>query len=71
MGTFKMILLWTACVLVGAVVGFLAGFVAWQLGFALLGSAIALIGAGVGGIAAFLGILAWSESRDRPRRADA
>ena len=56
-------LVWVGCVIVGAIAGFLAGYVLWQLGFELIGSAVALVGAGVGGIAAFFGFLSWSERR--------
>lgn len=58
-----LILVWIACVIVGAVAGFALGYVVWQLGFQLIGSAIALVGAGLGGVIAFLGVLRWSENR--------
>jgi hypothetical protein len=64
MGTFGMVLLWIGCVLVGALAGFLIGYVLWKLGFELIGSAVALVGAGVGGIVVFFGLLAWFERRD-------
>jgi hypothetical protein len=63
MSGFVLILAWIGCMLVGAIAGFLAGYVLWQLGFELIGSAVALVGAGVGGIAAFLWFLSWSEDR--------
>ena len=59
MGTFGMILLWIGCVIVGAIAGFLVGYVLWKLGLELIGSAVALVGAGVGGILAFFGLMAW------------
>ena len=59
MRTFGWILLWIGCVLVGAVIGYLAGWALWKLGLELIGSAVALVGAGVGGILAFFGLLAW------------
>ena len=58
-----MIVLWIACVLVGAFVGFMIGNVLWQMGFELIGSSVALVGAGVGGIVAFLGVLGWLDRR--------
>jgi hypothetical protein len=67
MGTFGLVLLWIGCVILGAVVGFLIGYVVWRLGFELIGSAIALVGAGVGGILAFVAVLNWWS--DRPDRA--
>jgi hypothetical protein len=59
MGTFLMILLWAGCVLLGAFVGLVIGYIVWKLGFELIGSAIALVGAGVGGILAFVAVLNW------------
>jgi hypothetical protein len=56
-------LVWVGCVILGAVVGFLLGYILWKLGFELIGSAVALVGAGIGGIFAFLGFLTWSENR--------
>jgi hypothetical protein len=50
-------------VVVGAVAGYLVGYLLWQLGFELIGSAVALVGAGAGGILAFFGFLSWSERR--------
>jgi hypothetical protein len=63
MSGWKLILVWIACVLLGAAAGFALGWVAWRLGFELLGSAIALVGAGVGGIIMFFVFLNWSEDR--------
>jgi ABC-type xylose transport system permease subunit len=54
-------LVWVACVILGAVAGFFAGYLLWKLGFELIGSAVALVGAGLGGILAFFGFLSWSE----------
>lgn len=68
MATAGLILLWIGCVLVGAIVGFLLGYIVWKLGFELIGSAIALVGAGVGGILAFVAVLNWW--LDREDRAD-
>jgi uncharacterized membrane protein YeaQ/YmgE (transglycosylase-associated protein family) len=60
-------LAWIVCVILGAVVGFFAGYIVWRLGFELLGSALALVGAGAGGIIAFFGFLSlqdrWEEWR--------
>jgi hypothetical protein len=69
MGTFGLIMLWVGCVLVGALAGFLAGYLLWKLGFELIGSAVALVGAGAGGILVLFGLLAWYDRRDRPSRA--
>jgi hypothetical protein len=60
---WMLILVWIACVILGAVAGFAIGYVLWKLGLELIGSAVAMVGAGVGGIAAFLWFLQWSEDR--------
>ena len=54
MRTAVWILVWIACVLVGAGLGYLAGYGLWKLGFEIIGSAVALVGAGVGGISRLL-----------------
>lgn len=61
---FKVGVVWIACVIVGAAVGFGAGWLLWKLGLELIGSAVALVGAGAGGIIAFLGFMNWQESRE-------
>jgi hypothetical protein len=58
-------LVWVGCVLLGALVGLLAGWILWKLGLEVIGSAVALVGAGVGGIVAFFAFLNWSEDRWR------
>jgi Na+/citrate or Na+/malate symporter len=63
----KLIVIWIACVVFGAVVGFAAGYVLWQLGFEMIGSAVALVGAGVGGIVTFFAFLGWRETHVRSR----
>jgi hypothetical protein len=63
MSNVMLIIVWIACVILGAIAGFAAGYLLWKLGFELIGSAVALVGAGVGGIAAFLWFLQWSEDR--------
>jgi hypothetical protein len=63
LGGWTLILVWIACVILGAVAGFAVGYVLWKLGLELIGSAVAMVGAGVGGIAAFLWFLQWSEDR--------
>jgi hypothetical protein len=63
MNGLTLTLVWIGCVILGAVVGFAAGYLLWKLGFELIGSAVALVGAGAGGILAFLGFLSWSENR--------
>lgn len=68
METFKLVALFVVCTFVGALAGYLAGFILWKLGFVLIGSAVALVGAGIGGIVVFLGVLGWYDRRDRPRR---
>lgn len=60
---WKLILAWIAFVLLGAAAGFAIGWVVWQLGFELIGSAIAMVGAGVGGIVLFFWFMNWSEDR--------
>ena len=70
MRTLVVIAVWVGCVLLGACVGFLAGFdVLWKLGFELIGSAVALVGAGVGGIVVFLSLLSWWDRRQGSRVA--
>ena len=64
MRAFGWVLLWIGCVLAGAAIGYLAGWVIWKLGFELIGSAVALVGAGVGGIVVFFGLLAWLDRRE-------
>jgi hypothetical protein len=63
MSGHALVLVWIGCVIVGAVAGFLLGYILWKLGFELIGSAVASVGAGVGGILAFFGLLRWSEER--------
>jgi len=58
---------WIVCVLVGAFVGYLAGYGLWKLGFEIIGSAVALVGAGVGGILVFLALLSWWDRRSTAR----
>ncbi|MBV9324166.1 MAG: hypothetical protein JO352_10305 [Chloroflexi bacterium] len=67
MRTAVWIVVWIVCVLLGAFVGYLAGYGLWKLGFEIIGSAVALVGAGVGGILMFLGVLSWYERRDTAR----
>lgn len=64
----RLVLVWIVCVILGAVAGFLLGYVLWQLGFELIGSAVTLVGAGIGGILAFFGFMSWSERRESSRR---
>jgi hypothetical protein len=67
MRTFVWIVVWIVCVLVGAGVGYLAGYGLWKLGFEIIGSAVALVGAGVGGILVFLWLLSWWDRRSTAR----
>jgi hypothetical protein len=64
----RLMLVWAVCVLLGALSGCLLGYLIWQLGFELLGSAVTLVGAGVGGILAFFGFLSWNERQEASRR---
>jgi hypothetical protein len=61
--TAGLIVVWIACVILGAVAGFLIGYVLWRLGFELIGSAVALVGAGMGGIVVFVLLLTKNEDR--------
>jgi hypothetical protein len=63
MRTFIWIVVWIGCVLLGAAVGFAAGYVLWKLGFELIGSAVALVGAGIGGVLVFMALLSWWDRR--------
>lgn len=63
MNAAKLIVVWIACVIVGALVGYWIGMLLWRMGFELIGSAVTLVGAGLGGIIVFLAILRWSEER--------
>jgi len=63
MSGLKLTIAWIVCVIVGAVVGGLVGYIVWKLGLELIGGAIALVGAGLGGILAFFWYLQWSENR--------
>ena len=56
-------LAWVVCMIGGAVVGLIIGYIIWKLGFELIGGAVALVGAAVGGIIAFLAYLQWAEDR--------
>jgi hypothetical protein len=67
--TCGFVALWIGCVILGAIAGFLLGYVLWKLGFELLGSSVALVGAGAGGIMAFLAVLAWGDRISERRRA--
>jgi hypothetical protein len=53
----KTALIWIVCVVVGAIVGYLAGWALWKLGFELFGGAVALVCAAVGGIAIFFWLM--------------
>jgi hypothetical protein len=67
MGKGTLILVWIGCVILGAAVGFGAGWILWKIGLEVIGSAVALVGAGVGGIVAFLWFLQWSDDRESRR----
>ena len=55
---------WILCVIVGAVAGVLLGWLLWELGLELIGSAVVLVGGILGGILAFMGFLRWTEGRN-------
>jgi hypothetical protein len=67
MRTAVWIVVWIVCVLLGAAIGYLAGYGLWKLGFEIIGSAVALVGAGVGGILMFLAVLSWWDKRSTAR----
>ena len=64
MSGWKLILIWIACVIVGAVVGFAIGWLLWKAGLELIGSAVALVGAGVGGFVMLFAVMRWAENRE-------
>ena len=68
MGGCRMLLLWGGCIIAGGIIGFGIGYLLWQLGFEMLGSATAMIGSVIGGTMAFFGVYAWSERRQAARR---
>ncbi len=59
----KFVLVWIACVVVGAVIGFGIGWALWKLGFELIGSAVALVGAGIGGFVVLFAFMRWADDR--------
>jgi hypothetical protein len=61
----KLALVWIVCVIVGAAVGAGIGWILWELGLELIGSAVMLVGAGAGGILAFLAFMNWQDRRGR------
>ena len=61
-------LLWVGCVLTGAAIGFLAGYLLWQFGFELIGSSVALVASVAGAVIAFICVLGWSQRRQSPHR---
>jgi len=56
-------LVWIGCVIVGAAIGFLAGYVLWKLGFELIGGTVAVVGAYIGGFIVLFGLASWSNNR--------
>jgi uncharacterized membrane protein YebE (DUF533 family) len=63
MSGVSLVLIWIGCVIVGALAGLLLGWILWELGLELIGSAVMLVGAGAGGIVAFFAFMNWSENR--------
>ena len=57
MRMFALVVVWILCVLVGAGLGFLAGWALWKLGFELIGSSVAIVGAVIGGILIFIWLM--------------
>lgn len=41
-----LVLVWFACVIIGAAIGVGIGYLLWKMGFPLIGSAVMLVGAG-------------------------
>ena len=63
MSGWKFILVWIACVIIGAAIGFGIGWLLWKAGLELIGSAVALVGAAVGGFVMLFAFMRWSEDR--------
>jgi hypothetical protein len=59
----SLVLIWIGCVIVGALAGLLLGWILWELGLELIGSAVMLVGAGAGGIVAFFAFMNWQDNR--------
>jgi hypothetical protein len=55
--TLKLVFIWLGCVAVGAIGGFLIGWIIYQMGFEVIGSSLALAGAGIGGIMVLIAYL--------------
>ena len=64
MSGLKLTMLWILFVVVGAAIGYGAGWVLWKLGLELIGSAVALVGAAAGGILMFFWFMNWREGRE-------
>ncbi len=71
MSGWKLGVVWVACVLVGAAIGYGIGWAIWKLGFELIGSAVALVGAAVGGILLLFAFMSWYDDREMARDAKA
>ncbi len=67
MSGWKLGLVWVACVIIGAFLGYAIGWAIWRLGFELIGSAVALVGAAVGGIVLLLAFMRWYDDREYSR----
>lgn len=63
MSGWKLVVVWFVCVIIGAALGFLAGWILWKLGLELIGSAVALVGAGLGGIIMFFAFMNWRDKK--------
>ena len=68
MSGWRLFLVWIGCIIGDGIVGFALGFILWQLGFEILGSATALVAGVIGGTMAFFAIYAWTERRQAERR---
>lgn len=60
---WKLLLIWVACVIIGALVGYAIGWLLWKAGLELIGSAVALVGAGAGGFVVLFFFMRWADNR--------
>ncbi len=67
MGGCRLSLMAVVGALLGAGVGLLIGWLLWQLGFTLIGTAVMLVGAGAGAVFGFFAVASWSERRAQTR----
>lgn len=67
MGGCRLSLMGVVGALLGAAAGLLIGWLLWQLGFTLIGTAVMLVGAGAGAVFGFFAAASWSERRAQAR----